>query len=44
MSTETFLAVTRQDLDHTKNLVLDLLGWGVSPEYLVEAGIGGCII
>ncbi|KAG1766297.1 hypothetical protein EDD22DRAFT_968242 [Suillus occidentalis] len=30
--------LTRQDLDHTKNLVLDFLGWGVSSEYLVEAG------
>jgi hypothetical protein len=39
LSTETFLAVTRQGPDHTKNLVLDLLGWGVSPEYLVKAGV-----
>ncbi|KAG1851409.1 hypothetical protein F4604DRAFT_1934097 [Suillus subluteus] len=36
MSTETFLAVTLEDLDHIKNLVLDILGWGVSPEYLVD--------
>ncbi|KAG1743150.1 hypothetical protein EDD22DRAFT_1006250 [Suillus occidentalis] len=39
MSTETLLAVTRQGMDHIKNLVLDLLSWGVSPEYLVEAGV-----
>ncbi|KAG1759131.1 hypothetical protein EDD22DRAFT_995734 [Suillus occidentalis] len=31
--------MTRQDLDHTKNLVLDLLCWGVSPECLAEAGV-----
>ncbi|KAG2141372.1 uncharacterized protein EDB93DRAFT_629500 [Suillus bovinus] len=36
--------MTRQDLDHTKNLVLDLLGWGVSPEYLVEAGVSAGVI
>ncbi|KAG1853073.1 hypothetical protein F4604DRAFT_2044509 [Suillus subluteus] len=28
--------MTLQDLDHIKNLVLDILGWGVSPEYLVD--------
>ncbi|KAG2134668.1 hypothetical protein BD769DRAFT_461870 [Suillus cothurnatus] len=36
--------MTRQDLDHTKNLILDLLGWGVSPEYLVEAGVSAGVI
>ncbi|KAG1850835.1 hypothetical protein DFJ58DRAFT_793276 [Suillus subalutaceus] len=36
--------MTLQDLDHTKNLVLDLLGWGVSPEYLVEAGVSAGVI
>ncbi|KAG1730048.1 hypothetical protein EDB19DRAFT_2027553 [Suillus lakei] len=36
--------MTRQDLDHTKNLVLDLLGWGVSPEYLVEAGVSAGVL
>ncbi|KAG1770286.1 hypothetical protein EV702DRAFT_1202470 [Suillus placidus] len=36
--------MTCQDLDHTKNLVLDLLGWGVSPEYLVEAGVSAGVI
>ncbi|PPQ63904.1 hypothetical protein CVT24_010371 [Panaeolus cyanescens] len=27
------------DLDRAKNLVLDLLGWGVQPEYLLSAGL-----
>ncbi|OJA16872.1 hypothetical protein AZE42_11242 [Rhizopogon vesiculosus] len=31
--------MTREDLDHAKDLVLDLLGWGVSPQYLIEAGV-----
>ncbi|KAG1755290.1 uncharacterized protein EDB91DRAFT_285327 [Suillus paluster] len=37
-------SMTREDLDHTKNLVLDLLGWGVSPEYLVEAGVSAGVL
>ncbi|KAG2123269.1 hypothetical protein DEU56DRAFT_830035 [Suillus clintonianus] len=37
-------SMTREDLDHTKNLVLDLLGWGVSPEYLVEAGVSSGVL
>ncbi|KAG1850853.1 hypothetical protein DFJ58DRAFT_729144 [Suillus subalutaceus] len=36
--------MTRQDMDHTKNLVLDLLGWGVSPEYLVKAGVSAGVL
>jgi hypothetical protein len=31
--------VSQEDLDHAKSLVLDLLGWGVTPEYLVECGV-----
>lgn len=33
------LAMTIEQLDEAKILILDLLGWGVSPEYLIEAGI-----
>ncbi|KAF8961852.1 hypothetical protein BDZ97DRAFT_1177217 [Flammula alnicola] len=28
-----------EELDHAKTLVLDLLGWGVDPEYLVDSGV-----
>lgn len=31
--------VSIDQLNMTKELVLDLLGWGVSPEYLVECGL-----
>lgn len=31
--------VTPEQLDHAKTLVLDLLGWGVEPEYLVDSGV-----
>ncbi|KAF8550225.1 hypothetical protein OG21DRAFT_1514285 [Imleria badia] len=31
--------MTTEDLDRAKSLVLDLLGWGVTPEYLVECGL-----
>lgn len=31
--------VTESQIDDAKNLVLDLLGWGVDPEYLVKAGV-----
>jgi hypothetical protein len=43
MTTNTYI-VTREDLDHAKNLVLDLLGWGVSPQYLVEAGVSAGVL
>ncbi|KAH7908441.1 hypothetical protein BJ138DRAFT_1091267 [Hygrophoropsis aurantiaca] len=32
-------SMSADDLDRAKSLVLDLLGWGVSPEYLVECGV-----
>ena len=28
-----------EDLERAKSVVLDLLGWGVSGEYLVECGV-----
>ncbi|KIK76529.1 hypothetical protein PAXRUDRAFT_835319 [Paxillus rubicundulus Ve08.2h10] len=31
--------MTAENLDRAKSLVLDLLGWGVTPEYLVECGV-----
>ncbi|KAF8810258.1 hypothetical protein BYT27DRAFT_7240806 [Phlegmacium glaucopus] len=31
--------LTEDQIDHAKNLVLDLLGWGVDPEYLVTSGV-----
>ena len=31
--------VTESQIDDAKSLVLDLLGWGVDPEYLVTSGI-----
>jgi len=31
--------LTESQIDDAKNLVLDLLGWGVDPEYLVTSGV-----
>lgn len=31
-------------LDLAKDIVLDLLGWGVTPEYLVEAGVSSAAL
>ncbi|KAJ7591286.1 hypothetical protein C8J56DRAFT_935149 [Mycena floridula] len=31
--------LTPEQLDRAKSIVLDLLGWGVPPDYLVEAGV-----
>jgi hypothetical protein len=36
--------VSYEELEYAKSLVLDLLGWGVSPEYLVDAGVSPQII
>ncbi|EPQ51151.1 hypothetical protein GLOTRDRAFT_141255 [Gloeophyllum trabeum ATCC 11539] len=36
--------VNAADLERAKTLVLDLLGWGVPPEYLVDAGVSGQVI
>ncbi|KAJ7671652.1 hypothetical protein DFH06DRAFT_1178269 [Mycena polygramma] len=36
--------MTAEELDHAKDIVLDLLGWGVEPEYLVECGVSGAVI
>lgn len=32
-------AVSLADLDHAKDIVLDLLGWGVPPQYLLDRGV-----
>jgi hypothetical protein len=31
--------VSDEELDLAKSIVLDLLGWGVEPEYLIECGV-----
>ncbi|KAL4063338.1 hypothetical protein V8B97DRAFT_2061632 [Scleroderma yunnanense] len=31
--------MTEEELDRAKSVVLDLLGWGVTPEYLVDCGV-----
>ena len=36
--------VSDEQLDQAKVLVLDLLGWGVSPEYLIERGISHALV
>ncbi|KAI6166733.1 hypothetical protein EDD17DRAFT_1470396 [Pisolithus thermaeus] len=38
------LTMTQQEYDAAKDVVLDLLGWGVPPEYLLERGISRHII
>ncbi|KAF9011747.1 hypothetical protein BDQ17DRAFT_1344755 [Cyathus striatus] len=35
----SLLIMSAENLDHAKDIVLDLLGWGVSPEYLVDCGV-----
>lgn len=42
--TLTAYKVTTEELDQAKDLVLDLLGWGVTPEYLVECGVSASAI
>ncbi|KAJ7284680.1 hypothetical protein C8J57DRAFT_1289338 [Mycena rebaudengoi] len=36
--------LTPDELDSAKSLVLDLLGWGVEPEYLVDCGVSPAVI
>ncbi|KAI6129625.1 hypothetical protein EDD16DRAFT_1146095 [Pisolithus croceorrhizus] len=38
------LTMTQQEYDAAKDVVLDLLGWGVPPEYLLERGISRHVI
>ncbi|GJE88385.1 hypothetical protein PsYK624_044680 [Phanerochaete sordida] len=38
------LAMTQAQYDTAKDIVLDLLGWGVQPEYLVDCGLSREII
>ena len=33
-----------EDLERAKSVVLDLLGWGASGEYLVEYGVSPSVI
>lgn len=35
----TSMAVTEDELDRAKSVMLDLLGWGVTPEYLVDHSV-----
>ncbi|KAF9460395.1 hypothetical protein BDZ94DRAFT_1266133 [Collybia nuda] len=37
-------ALSDEELDHAKSLVLDLLGWGVEPEYLVDCGVSAPVL
>lgn len=38
------LAMTQEQYDMAKDIVLDLLGWGVPPEYLVDCGLSREIV
>ncbi|KAF8895336.1 hypothetical protein BD779DRAFT_719071 [Infundibulicybe gibba] len=38
------VAMTQEQYDTAKDLVLDLLGWGVPPEYLVDCGLSREIV
>lgn len=38
------ITVTEEELDRAKTLVLDLLGWGVTPEYLVDYGVSSGVL
>lgn len=40
----TVVAVTQEQYDAAKDIVLDLLGWGVPPEYLVTCGLSRQIV
>lgn len=33
-----------QEIARAKDIVLDLLGWGVTPEYLVDAGVSSAAL
>jgi hypothetical protein len=41
MFTSLLNTVTPHELTLAKDLVLDLLGWGVTPEYLLDVGVSG---
>lgn len=36
--------MTDEQLHHAKVLVLDLLGWGVTPEYLLQRGVSHALL
>ncbi|KAF8631406.1 hypothetical protein AX15_002414 [Amanita polypyramis BW_CC] len=38
------LQMTQQQYDTAKDIILDLLGWGVPPEYLIECGLSREIV
>lgn len=44
MSSDSFLAVTQRQYDTAKEVVLDILGYGVPPEYLIDCGMSKEII
>ncbi|KAJ7178867.1 hypothetical protein C8R43DRAFT_974519 [Mycena crocata] len=41
---EEYTLMTPEELDHAKDIVLDLLGWGVEPEYLVDCGVSDAVL
>jgi hypothetical protein len=43
-TTDYYYVVSPEELDHAKTLVLDLLGWGVDPEYLIESGVSAEVV
>lgn len=42
--THAHRAVQPQEIARAKDIVLDLLGWGVTPEYLVDAGVSSAAL
>ena len=36
--------VSHEELDEAISIILDLLGWGVDPEYLVTTGLSPAVI
>ncbi|KAF9531087.1 hypothetical protein CPB83DRAFT_849314 [Crepidotus variabilis] len=36
--------LSQEELDEAKTIVLDLLGWGVDPEYLVTSGLSPAVV
>ncbi|KAJ3511812.1 hypothetical protein NLJ89_g3888 [Agrocybe chaxingu] len=43
-SLPSHVGVSQDELDEAKSLILDLLGWGVAPEYLVETGLTPAVV
>ncbi|KAF9484039.1 hypothetical protein BDN70DRAFT_989839 [Pholiota conissans] len=43
-SAKLTFTLSPEELDLAKDLVLDLLGWGVEPEYLIDSGVSAAVI